>query len=219
MANAENNTLDAVERGAKLLRSNPTCREILRWALVRCEGEMVSLSQLEREIAALPEYDDSCPEPYFIAQWLADAGCMDFFEVDSGGVAINRAAMEAAGASEDDIDDAIVGYAYQTNEAGGSVAAGYSPSNRVAALMADRPELKPALLEVLAYLKTAHSLGDVSDHVGHLAARGAEGQNDISVNPIALVNKLSDAGAISFVDHKWRTTEEGMQLLQSMTCE
>ena len=33
-------------------------------------------------------------------------------------------------------------------------------------------------------------------------------------NPISIVNKLSDAGVITFVNHVWETTDEGRRLLQ-----
>ena len=66
--------LDSISAGAKLLKTNPTCRETLRWTLGRCEGSWVELSTLEAEIVELPEYNEACPEPFFVMQWLVDAG-------------------------------------------------------------------------------------------------------------------------------------------------
>ena len=100
MAKAEIDLLDSISAGAKLLKTNPTCREILRWTLGRCEGSWVELSTLEAEIVELPEYNEACPEPFFVMQWLVDAGCLESIDVDESGSPVDRAAMIESGATD-----------------------------------------------------------------------------------------------------------------------
>lgn len=214
MAKAEIDLLDSISAGAKLLKTNPTCREILRWTLGRCEGSWVELSTLEAEIVELPEYNEACPEPFFVMQWLVDAGCLESIDVDESGSPVDRAAMIESGATEDDIDDIIASYAYRTTEAGSAIDASFAPSARLAALVSEHPEAREAILEVIAFLTSGHTLGEIAvymkDSLGIDQTDMAKGW----ANPISIVNKLSDAGVITFVNHVWETTDEGRRLLQ-----
>ena len=147
-------------------------------------------------------------------QWLVDAGCLESIDVDESGSPVDRAAMIESGATDDDIDDVIASYAYRTTEAGSAIDASFAPSARLAALVSEHPEAREAILEVIAFLTSGHTLGEIAvymkDSLGIDQTDMAKGW----ANPISIVNKLSDAGVITFVNHVWETTDEGRRLLQ-----
>ncbi|MDO4290195.1 MAG: hypothetical protein Q4C41_03075 [Eggerthellaceae bacterium] len=204
---------DRVDQGIEFLRTNPACREILRWALVRCSSERVELSAFEKEVASRDEYGKGCPEPFFIAQWLVDAGCLDAFDIDAEGNVVNAEAMAAQGATDDEIDDAIASYAYRTNEVGRAVAEAFAPNVRLSKLIAEHPEARPILRETLSFLCAQHTLGELSAHLKTSLAPEEAAAYGALADSTVLASKLSDAGVIEFSSHNWRITAEGRELL------
>ena len=98
-------------------------------------------------------------------------------------------------------------YAYRTTEAGSAIDASFAPSARLAALVSEHPEAREAVLvSNRLSLRQGHTLGEIAvymkDSLGIDQTDMAKGW----ANPISIVNKLSDAGVITFVNHVWETT-------------
>ena len=203
----------AVDAAVNLLLQNPRQRTLLYWTLERCGGSLATREELETEMVELPAYRGGGIPPYFIAQWLVDAHALDFFELDAQGVPIDRDALAAEGRSEDEIDDVIVGYGYTTNEVGIAAINRLDPAKRMVELVSEKPEMREQLLEILAYLKERHSLGDIAHHIKSTFGISERDFAEEAVNPVALVTKLADAGAIAFGDHGWQATAEGRRFL------
>lgn len=209
----EKNFDDMVSAAVELVLKNPRQRALLYWTLERCKEDMVSLETLEDEIEKHPEFHKCNTPPYFIAQWLVEADTLDFFEIDAQGAPIDRVALENEGLSEDDIDDKIVGYAYATNAVGCCALERLDPTKRLKKTLSEKPAMRSALLELLAYLNEKHSLGDIAHHLKSVLGVKEKDFAYEGINPIALVSKLSDAGVIVFSDHGWQTTAAGKRFL------
>lgn len=209
-------TTAAVQEGEKLLRANPAARQILLWALQRCENEMVELPILEKEILASDAYTKGCPEPFFVAQWLVDARCLDFFNIDREGNVVDASVLAQAGLSNDEIDDIITGYAYRTNEVGRTVAQQFNPTLRMQKLLDTNPEGADILLDALEFLRSPRSLDEVDSFLENtLTSNQAEKMADMA-KPSVLVNALSDTDAVEFAHHGWQTTTEGGGFLEKV---
>lgn len=204
---------EQVQAGVAFLRANPSSREVLRWALVRCSGGLADLFELEDEIRALPIYGTGCPEPFYVLEWLVQAGCMEVFDTDAEGNVVDADALREQGMSEDEIDDLLVGFAYRTNEVGQAVAQAASPANRMKRLIAGHEGSEGAINLALTFFLDGRTLGEFSSYLKDEIGDEEKTRWGALSSPMVLVNKLAETGALAYGNHAWRTTEEGRQLI------
>ena len=211
---AEINNREAFSSSEKLLKSNPNARQILLWTLDRCRDRLVDLSTLETEIQQQDTYTPACPEPFFVVQWLVDAKALQAFNIDSCGNIINDEALRADGLSDDDIDDIIASYAYTTTNEGWAAAQKYTTSSQMKQLLETYPEAADVLLSSLSFFRSPRSLYEVGKFLEATLNEEQVSKLASLANPSVLVNKLSNASAIEFIDHRWRLSTLGRRFLE-----
>jgi hypothetical protein len=167
---------------------------------------------LEDFIVEQPENKSVTQPPYFLIQWLVDAGSLDTYELDAEGNDVTNERKE--GLDEDEIDDLVADTAYRTNEAGLAVIEKFSPKNRTMELLAIVPERFDTYIEMLDFLTERRSFAEVSKLLlGRDVLMSGRNADDRPLQPSVFIDKLADAGSIAWSDG-WIITEEGKELLE-----
>jgi len=197
--------LDAV------VRRNPLNREIHFKTLAFCCQRRL-LPEVEDFIAACPEFSSTDQSPYFLLQFLLKGNGLDSFEVDAAGQVIRPEQKE--GLSEDEIDDLVAQYAYETNAVGRQYIKLNSPQNRLLELLNVTPEYYDTYIEVLGFLTEKRSLASVDTLLrGRQVLMVNRDPDDRPIQPSVFIDKLERAGGI-FWEKGWQITPEGRELLQ-----
>jgi hypothetical protein len=209
-------SLSLEERATSLydaVTRNPLHREIHRKTLAFCDKQQI-LSDVESFIAACPEFSSASQSPYFLLHFIVDAGGIDSFELDVDGSVITPQQKE--GLSEDEIDDLVVQFAYQTNEAGRVVAQRMSPQKRLEALLNTEQQYKETYLEVLRFLTKKHDFAAVDTLLrGRDVLMVGREADDRPIQPSVFIDKLEKTGAI-YWEKGWIISSEGKDFLESL---
>lgn len=180
--------------------------------LLLCE-ERRGLTAIEEAIAAFPEFAGATRDQFALVSELVDHGGLALFELDAAGNVVTEADTE--GLTENEIDDLVASFAYETTEVGRAVAERLNPAHRFAALVEAAPEREPLYRALLSFLREKHSFADVDSYVRSeegakvLAQAGVAG-----MQPSVFVDKLERAGMVAFF-HGWQTTEAGRAILNA----
>jgi hypothetical protein len=169
---------------------------------------------LETFILSLPEAKNATQPPYFLIQWLADAGSLDVFELDGEGDVVTD--ERKAGLSTDEIDDLVAETAYRVNEVGLAVIAKFNPASRLMNLLTEVPERFDTYREVLEFLTKPHSFAECDALLRDRdILRVGRDEGERPLQPSVFIDKLAAAGGIAYGDG-WLITEEGKELLESI---
>lgn len=203
---------EKVEALDRFIHFEPLIREIDYKVLLLCE-ERRGLTAIEEAIAALPEFAGATRDQFALVSELVDHGGLTLFELDAAGNVVTEADME--GLTENEIDDLVASFAYETTEVGCAVAERLNPIRRFAALIEAAPEREPLYMALLSFLREKHSFADVDSYV-----RSEEGAKVLAqagvmgMQPSVFVDKLERAGVVAFL-HGWQTTEAGRAILNA----
>ena len=204
---------DRVEKVRIAVHRSPLHREILYKLLMYCR-EARLLKDAEEEIASYPEFREAGQAPYILMTYLIKADGLEVFELDSAGAVITD--EQKIGLNENELDDLIADFAYQSTEAGLAAAYEMSPEQRLNDLLGVTPAYYDTYLEVLGFLSEKRSFADVDQLLrGRDALYANCGPGDRPVQPSIFIDKLERAGVI-FWDEGWLTTEEGIQLREAL---
>ncbi|MDR1421702.1 MAG: hypothetical protein LBI64_02420 [Coriobacteriales bacterium] len=204
---------EKVARTNQLLLSNTLNRPILLRILGATASGALPLFDLESLIQSLPEFKSATQPPYFLIEWLVDAGALVFVEIDTTGAPITDEQRE--GKTEDEIDDLIDDIIIEITKVGKEVLAVFSPQQRLLALLEGNPTRTDTYLEVLEFLTEKHSYNEVDQLLrGRPVLRDGRNVGDSDMQPSVFVDKLASAGGIVF-DEGWVVTPEGLSLLKS----
>lgn len=203
---------EKVEALDRFIHFEPLIREIDYKVLLFCE-ERRGLTAIEEAIAAFPEFAGATRDQFALVSELVDHGGLTLFELDAAGNVVTEADTE--GLTENEIDDLVASFAYETTEVGRAVAERLNPAHRFAALVEAAPEREPLYRALLSFLREKHSFAEVDSYVRSdegakvLAQAGVAG-----MQPSVFVDKLERAGMVAFF-HGWQTTEAGRAILNA----
>jgi len=215
--NLEPNSELSFEERLKHLSSsakrNPLHREINYKTLKFCAERRI-LPEVEDFIAGCPEFKKASQSPYFLLLFLLKGGGIDTFELDEAGAVIEPAQKE--GLTEDEIDDLIAQFAYQTNEVGLAFVEQMNPKNRLLEMLDIEPAYYETYTEVLEFLTEKRSMAEIDTLLrGREALMANRKPDDRPIQPSVFVDKLEKAGGI-FWESGWIITPEGRELLATL---
>jgi len=200
-----------------LLQANNLNRMILYGILRACEDKQWPLHELEDYIQEQPDYASATQPPYFLISWLVEREALDALEIDQEGNLITSDMKE--GLSEDEIDDLVADLAFSTTEVGRMVIEEFSPASRLIPLMQSVPDRYDTYVEVLEFLQEKHSYLEVDRLLrGRDVLMSGREANDRPMQPSVFVDKLAQAGSISF-NNGWVITKEGKEILDTILKE
>jgi hypothetical protein len=201
-----------LEDARSLLIQNPLSRPVLYRILKDCAPARFALHPLEKHIQEMSEYTQLTQPPYFLLKWLMDAQALDMFELDAEGADVTP--ERTKGLSEDEIDDLVVDFAFQTSEVGKVVLEEFDPNNRLSALLVEVPERYDTYRELLEFLKEKRTYAEVDELLrGRPILMLGRAADDRPIQPSVFIDKLAATGSIVF-DEGWQVTAEGERFLE-----
>ena len=202
--------IDLVERAVK---RNPLHREVLYKTLKYCMERRL-LPDVEESIASYPEFPSTAQSPYYLLHFLVKDGGIDVFELDEEGEVVTEERKE--GLTEDEIDDLVAQYAYQTNDIGAVIVEKMSPKNRLIELLGIVPDYYDTYIEVLGFLEEKKTFASVDTLLrGRDVLMANRDPGDRPIQPSVFIDKLEKAGGI-YWDGGWLITPEGKELLETL---
>jgi hypothetical protein len=198
---------------ARFIQREPQIREIDYKVLKYCI-ECRGLSDIEDRIAGYPEFKTATRDQYSLITELVNHYGLEAFELDKAGNPVLEA--DKVGLSENEIDDLVVGYAYQTTEVGKAVNDRFDPKHRLVELFDIVPQRYDTYIEILEFLCDKHSFAEVDSLLrGRDVLFSERGAGDQAIQSSVFVDKLERAGGIFFNDG-WQITEAGRELLATI---
>jgi hypothetical protein len=160
-----------------------------------------------------PQYSpDLCP--YFLIEDLYLRDGLDKIELDSSYAEITP--RHKQGLSEDEVDDLIHDYAYQTTPIGTMVIKSLDPRKRFKEFTVEFPELTKTAYEVLEFLKEKRSMGSIDNLLRDTAALKNNGIDGRPLQSSVLVDKLERSGCIYWNDG-WIISKGGKRVMEERT--
>jgi hypothetical protein len=203
---------DKVAKVEKAVYRNPLHRELLYKVLEFCQQRRL-LREVEDQIATFPEFGEAHQSQYILMTYLINDGGLETFELDEQGNVVT--AEQKVGLSEDEIDDLVFDFAYQTTAAGLEVAKQMRPQSRLESLFDATPVYHDTYIEVLEYLRDKHSMAEVDTLLrGRDVLRTGREPDESPMQASVFIDKLEKAGAIVW-NEGWETTEEGREVLEN----
>ena len=204
---------ERIEHLARAVKRNPLQREILYKALKFCITRRL-LPDVEEMIASCPEFEGAGQSPFFLLRFVVQAGGIEVFEIDEEGEEVTD--DRKAGLSEDEIDDLVAQYAYETNDIGKTVVEQMSPKNRMIELLEIEPAYYDTYIEVLGFLEEKQSFAAIDTLLrGREVLMANRDPSDRPIQPSVFIDKLERAGGI-YWEKGWVVTEEGKELLETL---
>jgi hypothetical protein len=205
---------EKVNNLARFVQREPQIREIdckvLRYCLERRD-----LSDIEDRIAGYPEFKTATRDQYSLITELVTHYGLEIFELDKAGNPVLEA--DKAGLSENEVDDLVLSYAYQTTEVGRVVNDRFDPKRRLVELFDIVPQRYGTYIEILEFLRDKHSFAEVDSLLrGRDILFSEREAGDRAIQPSVFIDKLERAGGI-FFNGGWQITEAGKELLATST--
>jgi hypothetical protein len=195
------------------VNKQPLHREILYKTLGFCR-ERRALTAVEDEIATYPEFKYAGQNQYRLISILAEAGGLDRLELDDEGEIVTEEMK--AGLSEDEIDDLVASYAFETTDAGEAVFEELNPRRRILDLLETEPERVETFGQVLEFCQSSRTYEEIEELLkdSGLQWSGVE-SDETAVHPSYFVSTLERVGALVWSDG-WLLSDEGRAILQSI---
>lgn len=204
---------DEFNRVYDSVTKQPLHREVLLAILDYCEC-VRDQADIEAHVAAIPEAAGAMQSPYRLMQQLVASGGLTCTELDAQGQPIDPAAKE--GLTEDELDDLVQGWRYETTEAGKQVVAHFAPARRMARLLDVHPTAAGAYSQVMRYCEQPRSRDDLAAFIEHenlLETIQAVLPKGSALRPSVLMDKLEAAGMLAW-QNGWTITDAGRRYLQ-----
>ena len=194
----------------KLINFEPLIREIDYKILAYCV-ERRGLSDIEQRIASFPEFKGATRDQYHLITELVHHHGLQLFELDAAGEPVTPERKE--GLTENEIDDLVAGFAYETTDVGKLIVEQMDPMVRLRELLDAEPQRQALYESILDYLGQKHSFAEVDVRIAQLApADLSRCAGDGGVQSSVFVDKLERAGGL-FYDGGWQTSEAGASFL------
>lgn len=207
------------ERLADLERAvtrHPLHREILYRTLAFCEQRR-ELTAIEGEIASYPEFRRATQDQYHLVEMLEHTGGLTRTPLDAEGADVTPERLE--GLSEDEADDLVATYAFQTTDVGCALVEQHTPRARLIELMGLVPERADTYAELMSYIEEKpRTYADICSLLKGRPAliRLADDGEPQEMQPSVFLDKLEQAGGVEWNDG-WVLTDEGRQFLDELS--
>lgn len=189
-------------------------REILRKILELCRSRH-ELGDIERQVQGFPEYAYAAQNPYRMIVYLVDCGGLAKLDLDENGDVVTPERTQ--GLTEDEVDDLILTYAFETTDAGRVVADELAPKNRLGKLLTAMPERAQSYLDVLRLCAEPQSMAAIDELFAGRDLSALASLNtgsSVTLKPSVFVDKLERAGGIVWKDG-WVITDAGRTYLEA----
>jgi hypothetical protein len=197
----------------RFVYSSPLTREMFYRMLTYCRIPRLE-ADLEDHILTFLEFKSARQSQYVLIMWLVEKGGLIKNEIDGQGEVID--ADRKLGLSEDEIDDLVAGYTYQSSPVGLALAEEMDPKHRLMGLLNIVPEHYETYVEVLEFLGEKKSFAKVNGLLrGRAVLTSGRGATEEPLQPSVFIDKLEKAGGIVWQDG-WMTTREGKELLETI---
>lgn len=203
----------SISRVEETIHRRASFTEIMRKTLEFCRARR-AFADVEREMAAFPEFAYSDQSQASIIGMLVDAGALDERPLDSEGRVVETARANGRLAQWD--DERVHGFDLQTTEAGIAVIEKMKPEDLLDELFAQEPEREGFYQRLLEECRSPKTFEQLEQSIS--AVRSLESRNSYSslrVYPSALVAKLEKAGGIVWSD-AWAITPAGERKLREL---
>ena len=208
-------TFDERVADIRRMMDTPRFREIYFAILDFCL-ERRTLGQVELLVGARPEFEYCGQNQYRLIANLEDAGALERTELDEDGCAVTEDRKE--GLTEDEIDDLVVEYAFDTSDAGRVVCDEMQPAKRMKKLMDLFPQRVKAYCQVLEFCKTPRSFKEIDALLKGsevLKSGSANTITNIPLQPSVFIEQLERSGGLVWKG-SWNITEGGRNCLESV---
>jgi hypothetical protein len=200
------------EKAQQVIQQNPKFKQVFIRLLQKCSQEPHRLDELEPFVQMQPGYEMLNQPPFFPIHWLEQSFMFEELFLDAEDNLYTQADLE--GLSEDEFDDLITQYAFQTTEVGLAIMKEYDPKQRLSALFGETPERAEIYLDVLNLATTKRSLAEIDRRIrASDAFESLRSDAEVPLTPGMFVDKLAASGGIVF-DKGWVITEEGKELIK-----
>lgn len=189
-------------------------REILRKILEFCRQQR-ELGEVERAVQGFPEFAYAAQNPYRLIIYLVDCGGLEQRELDEQGAIVTPERKE--GLAEDEVDDLVLTYAFETTDAGRVVADELAPKGRLNKLLSAMPERAQTYLDVLEFCRQPQPFDAIDKLLGardFSAMKSLNTGSSVALKPSVFVDKLERAGGIVWKDG-WVLTDAGRAYLEA----
>lgn len=188
-------------------------REILYRTLGFCL-QRHELREVEEMIAACPEFAKATLSQYHLVQVLVKARGLTELMMDEEGNVVTTEQLD--GLTEDEADDLVAFYAYETTEAGRAFYRQHDPLKRLTELFANEPNRAETYRELLALCsEETPSYNDINTLLAHrdvLYMDVPDGARKIQ--PSVFLDRLERAGGLVYEKGSgWKTTEKGREFV------
>lgn len=203
------------EQLKRVVCKQPSHREIYYKILDSCQQRQI-LSDLENEIADYPEFKLATFDQYLLITILEKNFGLSRIELDEDMQVVLSDQKE--GLDEDEIDDLVAYYAFETTEVGRAFVKDYDPKGRLAQLFDLVPGRKQTYLDVMEFCQEQkRTYKDIEQLLQgkDVLWLGREGAQQ-ALQPSVFVDKLERAGGIVWSDG-WQITNRGRELLEEIS--
>lgn len=209
-------TLECLER-----KNNQ--KEILADLLAYCEQERTE-QEAESFLEAHKQFCDGHHSASKYLLFLARTGGLEELEYDGDGLLITeelREEMREAGATDEELEDLAVEWHYLTTEAGIKALELFSPAKRSKDLIAhQKPSRHESFARLLGFCREPRSLADIVAFMDGDPGLEMDPRTGVmQMQPSAYIGLLDQAGALTWEEGGWHTTEGGMEALNAMNLE
>lgn len=189
-------------------------REILYRVLGFCK-ERKGLRETEDMIAACPEFAKATLSQYHLIQVLVKAQGLTELMLDEDDNIVTEDQLE--GLTEDEADDLVAAFAYETTEVGKTFYNQHTPLKRMAELFDKEPKRAATYREVLEFcVDNTPSYNDINSLLeGRDILFEDVPANVNQIQPSVFLDKLEKAGGLVYEKGSgWKTTEKGKEFLE-----
>lgn len=203
---------DAFEKAHVLFQHNPNYRKVFLAILGECSSSPIKLEDLERLIQNLPSYEKLKQPPYFPISWLCDVACLEESYVDhEGALHSGESLLEL---DEDEFDDLVATFAYQTTPLGSDIRAHFNPTKRLTSLIESESDRQAVYEDLLHYLTEKRTFAQIAAFLDGREELITTSKDGVALQPSLFIDKLDAIGAIAF-DAGWQITPEGKEYLSA----
>lgn len=211
---------EKVEATLASVNRRPRMRDILYDLLVYCSNEH-TYEEAESFVASHTAYRSSDSSPHTVVSLLVRSGGIDAISYNDQGEVVTPellAQMRAEGATEDELEDAVVSVGLMVSEAGQQVVDLLDPAARSQALVDGNSERRAVYACILEKLDREPShFEQISKVVRPLLASVPPSSDGQRLQASFFVDALGDAGAIRWDSQTgWNMTDAGRALLATL---
>lgn len=188
-----------------------TFRDILLGLIRFCEQER-TYEEIEPFVESFVEFERNRQSQRRYVHLLLRTGALVETELDEVGAPLTNETKQAAihaGLDPEDVDTLVFGWRVATTEVGQKAWEELDPGRRIQALMDSEPELKEALIEIMAFCDKPRYSGEVIDMFWGKPSMGFDKKTKQMRQPNSFIDKLERAGAMVWDNEKWVLTEAG----------